>query len=67
MLIVAFSGGFLVVSLTQGAGLPHALLLSGAGALIGAATELFDPSEYDTVTVPVMILTTLLVLKMIFL
>ena len=67
MLIVAFSGDFLVVSLTKGAGLPHALLLSGAGALIGAATELFDPSEYDTVTVPVMILTTLLVLEMIFL
>ena len=41
-----------------GAVLP-AVLLSAA---VGAATELFSPSEWDTVTVPVAILTVLLVL-----
>ena len=33
-----------------------------AGDFIGAAAELFSPSEYDTVTVPVMILAALLIL-----
>ena len=38
--------------------LPGVLL----GAAIGAATELFSPSEWDTVTVPVSILAVLLCL-----
>ena len=63
MLITSFAAGVLVMTLTQGGGLPHVLLLSGVGALIGAATELFSPSVYDTVTVPVTILATLLVLQ----
>ena len=33
------------------------------GAIIGAATELFSPSEYDTVTVPVAVLAVLLLLS----
>ncbi|MDE6592754.1 MAG: TSUP family transporter [Oscillospiraceae bacterium] len=33
------------------------------GAIIGAATELFSPSEYDTVTVPVAVLVVLLLLS----
>ncbi|MDE7303007.1 MAG: TSUP family transporter [Oscillospiraceae bacterium] len=33
------------------------------GAVIGAATELFSPSEYDTVTVPVAVLAVLLLLS----
>lgn len=34
-----------------------------AGAVIGAATELFSPSEYDTVTVPVAVLAALLLIS----
>ena len=63
MLLSSFAVGFLVLTLTQKIGWPRALLSAGIGALIGAATELFSPSEYDTVTVPVMILSVLLMLK----
>ena len=35
---------------------------AGVGALAGTATELFSPSEYDTVTVPVAIIAVLLIL-----
>ena len=63
MLITSFAVGVLVLMLTQVADLPRVFLSAGTGALIGAATELFTPSEYDTVTVPVMILAVLLVLQ----
>ena len=63
MLLSSFAVGFLVLTLTQKIGWPRALLSAGIGALIGAATELFSPSEYDTVTVPVIILSVLLMLK----
>ena len=63
MVITSFAVGVFVLMLTQGAYLPRVLLSAGVGALIGAATELFSPSEYDTVTVPVMILAVLLILQ----
>ena len=63
MLLASFAVGFLVLTLTQKTGLPRALLSAGIGALIGTVTELFSPSEYDTVTVPAMILAVLLTLK----
>ena len=63
MLITSFAVGVLVLMLTQGANWSLVLLLAGVGALIGAATELFTPSEYETVTVPVMILAVLLMLQ----
>ena len=65
MLFVSFAVGLLVLLFSKAAGLPKALLLSGIGAIVGAVTELFSPSEYDTVTVPMMILAALLVLEMI--
>ena len=60
MLIVSFAVGLLVL-LSKNARTPNALL-AGVGALAGTATELFSPSEYDTVTVPVAILAVLLAL-----
>ena len=62
MLVVSFAVGMLVLLLTLEITLPHALLLAGVGALVGTITEPFSPSEYDTITVPVMILTILLLL-----
>lgn len=64
MLLVSFVVGLFVLLFPEGVGVPKALLLSGFGALVGAATELFSPSEYDTVTVPMAVLATLLVLGM---
>ena len=63
MVAVSFAVGFLVLILTQETELSRVLLLSAAGALVGAATELFSPSELDTVTVPVGITAVLLVLS----
>ena len=65
MLFVSFSAGLLVLMLSKNMGMPHTLLPAGIGALAGTATELFSPSEYDTVTVPVAILAMLLVTVMI--
>ena len=63
MLLVSFAVGLLVLLLAKDAKVPNALLLAGVGAFAGTATELFSPSEYDTVTVPVVILAVLLVLS----
>ena len=65
MLLVSFAAGLLVLKLTRYCGLPNALLSAGIGALVGTATELFSPSEYDTITVPVAILAVLLILEII--
>lgn len=62
MLAAAFLVGLLALRWGQGLAWPVALLWSCMGALAGAATELFSPSEYDTVTVPLVILALLLVL-----
>ena len=65
MLLSSFAVGVLVLTLTQKTGWPRALLSAGIGALVGTVTELFSPSEYDTITVPVVILAVLLALEMI--
>ena len=62
MFIASFIVGLLVLLLTKEVVWYYAILLSGIGALIGAIVELFSPSEYDTITVPVAITTVLLVL-----
>ena len=62
MLLVSFAVGILVLIATQTCGWPQALLMAGTGALLGTLTELFSPSEYDTVTVPIVILAVLLTL-----
>lgn len=62
MLLVSFICGMIVLYSVQQMDLPPALLSAGLGALLGTATELFSPSEYDTVTVPVVIAAVLLII-----
>lgn len=62
MLIVSFICGFLTLFFAQGLSLICALLFALLGAALGTVTELFSPSEYDTVTVPVVIEAVLLLL-----
>lgn len=62
MLLVSFVCGLLVLGLSHTCSWPRALVSAGIGSLIGTVTELFSPSEYDTVTVPLSIIATLLVL-----
>ena len=61
MFIVSFLAGYLLLCLWGGYpfSIVPAVLL---GALVGAATELFSSSEWDTVTVPTAVLTVLLLL-----
>ena len=62
MLFVSFLCGLSVLLLAQKLSVPKALLSAFAGALSGTAAELFSPGEYDTVTVPIAILTVLLII-----
>ncbi|MBQ3371850.1 MAG: hypothetical protein IJG40_01790 [Oscillospiraceae bacterium] len=62
MLLVSFISGMSILLLAQRMTFSQALPAAGIGAVLGAATELFSPSEYDTVTVPVVILAVLLVI-----
>ncbi len=62
MLVVSFAAGVPVLMLSSDTGLTAALLSAGIAAAVGAVTELFSPSEWDTVTVPVMIGAVLLLL-----
>ncbi len=55
MFLVSFLGGLGMLLLAQGMALPSAAVFALPGALMGTATELVSPSEYDTVTVPVVI------------
>ena len=66
MLVASFAVGVLVWKLSQEIGWSRILLLASAGALTGTVTELFSPSEYDTVTVPVMISAALLILEKVY-
>lgn len=62
MLGISFAVGAVMLATFQGLPPATAFVLAAAGALVGTATELFSPSEYDTVTVPIAIVTTLLAL-----
>ena len=62
MFVVSFAVGILVLHISPDNNQTKALLSAGIGALIGTTTELFSPSEYDTVTVPVMVSAVLLLL-----
>ena len=61
MFLVSFLAGYGLLCLWGGYqyGMIPAVLF---GAAVGAATELFSPSEWDTVTVPLAVLTMLLLL-----
>ena len=62
MFIVSLTAGAGMLTLAQGLALPRALPMSFAAALLGTATELFSPSENDTVTVPTAVAAALLLL-----
>ena len=64
MLAVSFFSGLILLLSVQKAALPQALLMAFLSAFLGTATELFSPSEYDTVTVPVVIVIVLLILAL---
>ena len=63
MFVVSCAVGFLALILTRETELWRVLVVSGICALSGAATELFSPSEYDTITVPVAITAALLLMS----
>ena len=63
MFLASLTCGLLISLLYYHFPLLKSLLPICAGAIVGAATELFSPSEYDTVTVPVAILAVLLLLS----
>ena len=63
MLIVSLMAGTGMLTLAQGMSVLHALPILFIAALLGTATELFSPSEYDTVTVPTVIAAALLLLN----
>ena len=62
MLAVSFLCGFLVLLLAEKLSVSKALVCAFIGALFGTAAELFSPGEYDTITVPFVIMAVLLVL-----
>ena len=62
MLIVSFAAGLCMLLILQETGIPKGLLTAGLGALFGTLTELFSPSEWDTVTVPTAITAVLLLM-----
>ena len=64
MLLVSFVAGLLVLLFSKNMAMLNVLLMARVGALAGTATELFSSSEYDTVTVPAVILAVLLALEM---
>ena len=63
MLIISFICGLAVFLLYCHFPMVKAFLPIIAGAVIGTAAELFSPSEYDTVTVPVAVLAVLLLIS----
>ena len=56
----AFLFGTIVLRFFGGFNIGHAALAAFPAAATGAATELFSPSEWDTVTVPAVVLITLM-------
>lgn len=62
MFLTSLVCGFLVSCVYYRFSFLKSLLPILAGSIVGAATELFSPSEYDTVTVPIAILVVMLLL-----
>ncbi|MBQ9823965.1 MAG: TSUP family transporter [Solobacterium sp.] len=60
MFIVSFTAGLIILLAVAKYSLPSAIISALAGALAGTATELFSATEWDTVTVPTVILAVLL-------
>ena len=62
MMLAASVAGFLMLLLYGQCNPITAVLGALVGGLLGTLTELFSPSEYDTITVPVVILAVLLLI-----
>lgn len=62
MFVMAFVVGTAMLLGVQGVPLVQAVVAAAVGAFAGTATELFSPSKYDTVSVPIVIVATLLFL-----
>ena len=62
MFLASFLSGLAVLLLAEKMTFSHAFLTAGIGAVSAAATELFSPSEYDTVTVPLVVMAVLLII-----
>ena len=62
MLAVSLLAGTVLLSLFGGVSVPYAMLCAACTALLGTLVELLSPSEWDTVTVPVAMLTVLLLM-----
>jgi len=60
MFVAAFLSGTFVLRFFGGLDTGRAAVAALLGATVGAVTELFSPSEWDTVTVPVAILLALI-------
>ena len=63
MFAVSFVSGLLMLLFTRNTGAGSAVPSALAGALFGALSELFSPSEYDTITVPAVIAAVLLIIN----
>ena len=63
MFAVSFISGLLMLLIAHDAALGYGLFSAFFGARSGAFVELFSPSEYDTVTVPTVIVIILLVIN----
>ena len=61
MFAAAFISGTLVLRFFGGLNTGRAVAAALLGATVGAVTELFSPSEWDTVTVPVVIMVALMI------
>ena len=64
MFIVALLCGTAMLIFAQKLSIPHAIIYALVGAFAGTVTELFTPSEFDTVTVPITIQMLLLILNL---
>lgn len=60
MFAAAFLVGTIVLRFFGGLSIERAAVAAFPAAAAGAATELFSPSEWDTVTVPVVVLIVLM-------
>ena len=60
MFLVSLLAGSVILLFLQEMTPGRGIMTAGAGALTGAAVELFSPSEFDTVTVPAAIALVLL-------
>ena len=63
MFAISFLSGFLMLLFAHKSGFGYMFLSALFGALLGSLTELFSPSEYDTITVPTIISAILLIIN----